>query len=123
MEEHKPYDFSVLDPMRDPAAWQQILDEIVERACKARANLGIADVLMRWSKPVFGLCAGLALLVWAGEWFHSPRPQLALRSSFAAQTSQGEMQEGEVISSETIEMLEYLSTMGPIPRRAFYETK
>ncbi len=65
MNTRSPFDWSALDPSQDEARWAHTVASVAERAAATRRRqLSVVGQLARWSTPVFGIAAAVALVSW-----------------------------------------------------------
>lgn len=66
MSEEREIDFTLLDPSRDRAHWEQMIDSVVERTCARRRSHSVGAQVRAWARPALAMAAAMALAVWAG---------------------------------------------------------
>jgi hypothetical protein len=65
-DEQDRIDLTLLDPSRDRAHWNALVDSITRRALlKQRARSSVTGQLAAWARPTLAVAAALCLLVWA----------------------------------------------------------
>lgn len=58
-------DFSSLDPARDPARFDQMIQSVASRALEAHSRpLTISEQMGRWIRPALAMAAALAIVIW-----------------------------------------------------------
>jgi hypothetical protein len=66
MEQEK-VDLSALDPSRDSARWNRLVDSITRRALEARRRrISVPYQLLAWARPAVAMAAAFAVVVLVG---------------------------------------------------------
>jgi hypothetical protein len=80
MDEQK-IDLSVVDPSRDAARWERLVQSVARRAVAARRRrLTVGGQLLAWARPALAIAAGVALVSWVGS-LASPEPDAPVAES------------------------------------------
>ncbi len=67
----EPIDFSPLDPSRDAARWERMVQAVAARGQAARAQ-SVPLLLLKVGRPALVVAAALAILCWAPMFLRGP---------------------------------------------------
>ena len=110
MTDFERIDLSSLDPARNAERWQLRLDETVHLAIRARnRRMTVGRQIYIWTKPLLGIAAGIAGIVWTGALLSGSAQDTATAEDPHA-TLSAWAAEGEVPSS-TSKMLQVMQEL------------